>query len=175
MVVVMVVRVAMAMEAIIVVMVGMVMVMVMVVVMVMVIVVILVVTVVVMVIVVVVVVMMMVTRLARFGMKEWGNSKLVPFNHKIRVDNEVAQFLSETFVGANPCCLQTGEYYELGRLAPRRYREVMGETRVIQVGGLDITMGIAISTIITILPQLGMMKGFGKDPKDKEVEVLYQG
>jgi len=72
----------------------------------------------------------------RFGMKEWGNSKLVPFNHKIRVDNE------------------TGEYYELGRLAPRRYREVMGETRVIQ---------------------LGMMKGFGKDPKDKEVEVLYQG
>jgi hypothetical protein len=25
----------------------------------------------------------------RFGMKEWGNSRMVPFNHRIRTDHEV--------------------------------------------------------------------------------------
>jgi hypothetical protein len=42
----------------------------------------------------------------------------------------------------------------LGKLAPERYRKVMAETRLIQ---------------------LGMMKEFGSKPKDLEVEVVYKG
>ena len=33
--------------------------------------------------------MLMVMVVSRFGEKTWGNSRLVPFNHGIRVDHEV--------------------------------------------------------------------------------------
>jgi len=72
----------------------------------------------------------------RFGVKEWGTWRIPVVNKKIRVDHE------------------TGEYYELGKLAPGKYKKVMAETRLIQ---------------------LGMMEKFGSDPKDKEVCVVYEG
>jgi len=71
----------------------------------------------------------------RFGCKEWGTWRIPVVNKRIRVDHE------------------TGEHYELGKLAPGKYQKVMAETRLIQ---------------------LGMMDGFGTGEKDKEICVVYQ-
>ncbi len=44
--------------------------------------------------------------------QEWGHYKLPVINQKIRVDHK------------------TGEYFELGKLAPETYRRVMEETKL---------------------------------------------
>jgi len=73
----------------------------------------------------------------RFGVKEWGTSKMIEMNKKIRVDNN------------------TGEYFELGKLAPLTYNKIMKETKLIQQR---------------------MAESFGTGtPKDKDVVVLYKG
>lgn len=52
--------------------------------------------------------------IAKYGMKEWGNLKLLTKNKKIRVDHK------------------TGEFFEFGRLAPETYYKIMAETKEIQ-------------------------------------------
>jgi large subunit ribosomal protein L32 len=73
----------------------------------------------------------------RFGAKEWGSSKMIELNKRIRVDNN------------------TGEYFELGKLAPLSYKKIMQETKLIQQR---------------------MAESFGTGtPKDQDVVVLYKG
>jgi len=73
----------------------------------------------------------------KFGNKEWGTYKLPVINRRIRVDNI------------------TGEYFELGKLAPKAYKRIMEETRLIQER---------------------MQDSFGTGtPKDQDVVVLYKG
>jgi len=73
----------------------------------------------------------------RFGNKEWGTYKLPVLNKKIRVDHK------------------TGEYFELGKLAPTTYEKIMQETKLIQKR---------------------MAESFGTGtPKDQDVVVLYKG
>eukprot|EP00088_Acartia_fossae_P034565 TRINITY_DN3546_c0_g1_i8.p1 TRINITY_DN3546_c0_g1~~TRINITY_DN3546_c0_g1_i8.p1 ORF type:complete len:207 (-),score=26.57 TRINITY_DN3546_c0_g1_i8:217-801(-) len=73
----------------------------------------------------------------RFGRKEWGTSKMIPMKRDIRVDHK------------------TGEYFQVGKLAPLTYKKIMEETRLIQQK---------------------MAESFGTGtPKDKDVVVLYKG
>merc|ERR1712168_649863 len=73
----------------------------------------------------------------RFGVKQWGTQKMPQFNRNIRVDHK------------------TGEYFEVGKLAPQTYKKVMDETREIQKR---------------------MSESFGTGlPKDQEVLVVYEG
>ncbi|XP_023338684.1 39S ribosomal protein L32, mitochondrial [Eurytemora carolleeae] len=73
----------------------------------------------------------------RFGSLEWGTYKLPRINQKIRVDHK------------------TGEYFELGKLAPLTYTRIMEETKAIQKK---------------------MQETFGTGtPKDQDVVVLYKG
>ena len=76
--------------------------------------------------------------MARFGGKEWGTMKLIPINHKIRTDHK------------------TGEFFELGRLAPLTYEKVMSETKAIQ-------------------DKIQEAFGFSKQPMDKDIVVQYEG
>ena len=75
--------------------------------------------------------------LAKYGGQEWGTGKLMRKDHKIRSD------------------YRTGEYFQLGKLAPETYRKVIEETKEIQEK---------------------MMEAFSNSykPKDKEVVVLYE-
>eukprot|EP00092_Neocalanus_flemingeri_P025841 GFUD01028008.1.p1 GENE.GFUD01028008.1~~GFUD01028008.1.p1 ORF type:complete len:203 (+),score=72.45 GFUD01028008.1:63-611(+) len=73
----------------------------------------------------------------KFGAKNWGVVKGPQINKRIRVDNK------------------TGEYFELGKLAPQTYKKVMEETRRIQKRMAD-TFGVGV-------------------PKDEEVLVVYKG
>ncbi|XP_040577140.1 large ribosomal subunit protein bL32m [Lepeophtheirus salmonis] len=72
----------------------------------------------------------------RFGSKQWGTCKLVPMNYRIQVDNN------------------TGEFFQLGELAPRTFRYIMNETEIIQSKVKNI---------------------FGKGAKDADVLVQYLG
>lgn len=73
----------------------------------------------------------------KMGSLEWGNLKGPKMNRRIRVDNV------------------TGEYFELGKVAPVTYKKVMDETRQIQKRMAD---------------------SFGTgQPRDQEVLVLYEG
>merc|ERR1712106_521728 len=73
----------------------------------------------------------------RRGIKEFGNYKCQKMNKRIRVDHE------------------TGEYFEIGKLAPHKYKKVMEETRNIQMKMRD-TFGTGL-------------------PIEEEVLVLYEG
>ena len=73
----------------------------------------------------------------RFGMQKWGNSKFHKVNHRIRVDHK------------------TGEYFELGKLAPKTFEKIMKETSEIKAKISD-TFG-AFSA------------------RDKETTILYEG
>merc|ERR1712098_44824 len=76
-------------------------------------------------------------RTRRFGSKIWGTLKGPQINKRIRVDHK------------------TGEYFELGKLAPQTYSKVMEETRKIQ-------KKMAETFVVGI-------------PKDEEVLVVYKG
>jgi hypothetical protein len=52
---------------------------------------------------------------ARFGSLQWGTSKIIRKNQLLRVDHK------------------TGDFFELGRLAPNQYKKVMDETKEIKV------------------------------------------
>ena len=71
------------------------------------------------------------------GALEWGSHKGPRINKRIRVDHK------------------TGEYFELGKLAPQTYSRVMEETRKIQKRMAE-TFGAGV-------------------PKDEEVLVVYKG
>jgi len=73
----------------------------------------------------------------RFGAPNWGIYFGPRINKKIRVDHK------------------TGEYFEIGKLAPKTYAKVMAETRKIQEKMAD-TFGVGA-------------------PKDEETLVLYKG
>ena len=73
----------------------------------------------------------------KFGAKNWGIYKGPQINKRIRVDHK------------------TGEYFELGKLAPQTYSKVMEETRRIQKKMAE-TFGAGL-------------------PKDEEVVVVYKG
>ena len=74
---------------------------------------------------------------AMFGDKKWGNTRFHRVNHKIRVDHK------------------TGEYFELGKLAPKTYEKIMKETTEIKAKICDT---------------------FGQfSPRDKETTILYEG
>ena len=68
---------------------------------------------------------------------EWGTWKLPRLDRTIRVDH------------------QTGEYFQLGKLAPKTYKRVMDETKIIQKR-MSETFGVGA-------------------PVDKDVLVLYKG
>merc|ERR1712058_128452 len=76
-------------------------------------------------------------RTRRFGSKIWGTLKGPQINKRIRVDHK------------------TGEYFELGKLAPQTYSKVMEETRKIQKKMAE-TFGAGV-------------------PKDEDVFVVYKG
>ena len=76
-------------------------------------------------------------RTRRFGCPTWGVYFGPRLNKRIRADNK------------------TGEYFELGKLAPQTYTKVMDETRRIQKKMAD-TFGVGL-------------------PKDEETLVLYKG
>ena len=76
-------------------------------------------------------------RTRRFGAPNWGVHFGPQINKRIRVDNK------------------TGEYFELGKLAPQTYSKVMDETRKIQKRMFE-TFGAGV-------------------PKDEEVLVVYNG
>ena len=73
----------------------------------------------------------------RFGVQKWGNSKFHKVNHRIRVDHK------------------TGEYFEIGKLAPKTYEKIMKETSEIK-SKISDTFG-AFSA------------------RDKETTILYEG
>merc|ERR1712062_68950 len=73
----------------------------------------------------------------RFGVQKWGNSRFHKVNHRIRVDHK------------------TGEYFELGKLAPKTYEKIMKETSEIK-SKISDTFG-AFSA------------------RDKETTILYEG
>jgi len=73
----------------------------------------------------------------RFGAPNWGVHFGPTLNRRIRVDNK------------------TGEYFEIGKLAPQTYKRVMEETKKIQKKMSD-TFGAGL-------------------PKDEEVMVVYKG
>ena len=75
--------------------------------------------------------------MAKYGGRQWGSEKLFKVNHRIRTD------------------YKTGEYFELGKLAPKTYKKVMEETEAIKNK---------------------MIKAFGSglQPIDKEVVVMYE-
>ena len=73
----------------------------------------------------------------RFGCKVWGVHFGPQLNKRIRVDHK------------------TGEYFEIGKLAPTTYKKVMSETRKIQEKMKDC-FGVGV-------------------PKDQETLVLYKG
>ena len=73
----------------------------------------------------------------RFGAPNWGVHFGPRINKKIRVDHK------------------TGEYFEIGKLAPVTYKKVMDETRKIQQRMAD-SFGVGV-------------------PKDQETLVLYKG
>ena len=74
---------------------------------------------------------------AMFGDKKWGNTRFHRVNNKIRVDHK------------------TGEYFELGKLAPKTYEKIMKETTEIKTKICDT---------------------FGQfSPRDKETTILYEG
>ena len=72
-----------------------------------------------------------------FGVQEWGNGRMLKPNRRIRVDNK------------------TGEFFELGKLAPKMYEKIMNETSEIK-SKISDTFG-AFS------------------PRDKEASILYEG
>ena len=73
----------------------------------------------------------------RFGAPTWGVHFGPTLNKRIRVDQK------------------TGEYFEIGKLAPQTYKKVMEETKRIQ---------------------MKMADSFGASaPKDEETLVLYKG
>ena len=74
---------------------------------------------------------------SKYGSKEWGNMKFPQKNKKIRVD------------------YKTGEYFELGKLAPKTYEKVMEETKEIQ-------------------QKMKNMFQNNFQPQDKELAVLYE-
>ena len=73
----------------------------------------------------------------RFGVQKWGTSKFHKVNHRIRVDHK------------------TGEYFEIGKLAPKTYEKIMKETSEIK-SKISDTFG-AFSA------------------RDKETTILYEG
>ena len=73
----------------------------------------------------------------RHGAPNWGVHFGPRLNKRIRVDHS------------------TGEYFELGKLAPQTYKKVMEETRRIQRKMVD-TFGAGL-------------------PKDRDVVVVYKG
>ena len=73
----------------------------------------------------------------RFGAKNWGVHFGPTLNKRIRVDQK------------------TGEYFEIGKLAPETYKKVMAETKRIQQKMAD-SFGAGV-------------------PKDEETLVLYKG
>ena len=73
----------------------------------------------------------------KIGAPNWGSYKGPRINKRIRVDHK------------------TGEYFELGKLAPQTYSKVMAETRKIQKKMAE-TFGVGV-------------------PKDEEVLVVYKG
>ena len=76
-------------------------------------------------------------RTRRFGCPTWGVYFGPRINNRIRVDHK------------------TGEYFELGKLAPQTYKKVMDETRRIQRKMAD-SFGVGL-------------------PKDEETLVVYKG
>lgn len=75
--------------------------------------------------------------MAKFGGKEWGNCKIWKADKRIRVDH------------------RTGEYFQLGKLAPKTYKTVMDETKEIQ-------------------KKISSYFSDGLKPRDTEVVVKYQ-
>ena len=47
-------------------------------------------------------------------------------------------FMNHMYLKYLTCESQTGEHYELGKLAPGKYKKVMAETRLIQVSKTEI-------------------------------------
>nr|ACO11496.1 39S ribosomal protein L32, mitochondrial precursor [Caligus rogercresseyi] len=88
----------------------------------------------------------------RFGSKHWGTSKLVPMNHRIRVDNK------------------TGEFFVLGQLAPRTFRAVMDETQSIQKKVKDL-FGKEPKNAEVGVRYVGENKRFGTGTKIVEMET----
>ena len=73
----------------------------------------------------------------KFGVLKWGTGRMLRPNHRIRVDHK------------------TGEYFELGKLAPKTYAKVLEETSQIRSKVADT---------------------FGRfTPRDKEAVVIYEG
>lgn len=75
--------------------------------------------------------------MGKYGGKEWGNCKIWKSDKKIRVDH------------------RTGEYFQLGRLAPKTYKSVMEETKEIQ-------------------KKISSYFSHGLKPRDTEVVVKYE-
>merc|ERR1712080_71934 len=74
---------------------------------------------------------------AKYGGKHWGSMKLMLKNQRIRMDN------------------RTGEFFELGRLAPDSYKKAMEETRKIK-------------------DKVSEAFENGLKPRNQEVRVLYK-
>merc|ERR1719282_1228967 len=78
----------------------------------------------------------------RRGMLEMGTNKCHLINKRIRVDHE------------------TGEFFEMGKLAPQKYKKVMEETRKIQMKMRD-TFGAGLPIEETRKIQMKMRDTFG--------------